>query len=83
MKVAGVDQQAATVDVRPVDTDHRCPRSGPHTEPRPLPATEIDDIADRDDSSQLGHDLLRRPNRKGRKKAIEVCAVLVHGVSPS
>src|ERR1700730_213038 len=81
MKVAGVDQQAAQIDVRSGDPDHRCPRSGPHAQPRTLPAPEIDDIADREDSSQPGHDPLRRANRERREKAIEVCAVLVHDSS--
>ena len=79
-KVAGVDQQAAPIDVRSVDPGHRCPGSGPHAQPRTLPASEIDDIADREDSRQPGHDPLRRANRERREKTVKVCAVLVHAV---
>src|SRR5262249_26607762 len=81
MKVARVDQQAATVDVWSVDPGHRCPRGGPHAQPRTLPAPEIDDIADCEDSRQPGHDPLRRANREGSEKAVEVCTVLVHDSS--
>jgi hypothetical protein len=81
VKVAGVDQQAAPIDVRSVDPDHRCPRSGPHAQPRTLPAPEIDDIADREDSRQPGHDPLRRANRERGEKAVKVCTVLVHDFS--
>ena len=78
VKVAGIDQELASVDVGAVHPDHRRARASPYTQPRALPAPEIHDAASRYQTSELRDDPLRRPKRKRRKKAVKVCPIFVH-----
>jgi len=80
VKVAGIDQEVASINVGAVNPDHRCARTRPHTQPRALPTPEINDAANWHQTNELGDDPLRRPNRKRRKKAVKVCPVFVHWV---
>ena len=80
MKVIGVDQQVTPVDIRSVHAGYRYTHRGPDAEPRTVPASEIDDAADRGGSSNLWYDPLGRLNGKGCEKAIEVCPIFVQGV---
>ena len=81
MKVIGIDKQVMSVDVGSVDPGYQGARSGPDAQPCTLPASEIDDTADRQNSGNLWHDPLGGPNSERRKEAVEVCLILVHWIS--
>src|SRR6516164_8299797 len=81
MKVIRIDQQVTSVDVGSVDPGYRCACGGPGAQPCALPASEIDDAADRDRRDNLGDDPQRRPRRKGRQKTVEIGSVCVHASS--
>src|SRR5579863_4099130 len=78
MKIPGVDQEAAAIDIGSVHPGYRDAGVLPHAEPSPLAAAEIHDAADRKHVSQPRDDPPGGPNRERGEVAIKIGWVFVH-----
>src|SRR5947208_4346118 len=77
MKILGIDEHMAAIDVGPVDPHDIGAGFGPRPQPCALPAAEINDAAKRQSRRQARHYTSRRLQCEGRQKTVKVAIVFV------